>query len=89
MRGLLGLLESDAGDALIFGSPFSTRRERNIVGTSIDGIGFTPGATARRELMMWAHAHDVSRERVDSVLDQVSLTDAQNRSVQKLSQGMK
>ena len=39
--------------------------------------------------MIWAHAHDVSRERVDSVLEKVSLTDAQNRSVQKLSQGMK
>ncbi|WKD58609.1 ABC transporter ATP-binding protein [Corynebacterium caspium] len=54
IRGLLGLLESDAGDALIFGKPFSTRRER-----------------------------------VDTVLEQVSLTDAENRSVQKLSQGMK
>lgn len=89
IRGLLGLLESDAGDALIFGKPFSTRRERNIVGTSIDGIGFTPGATVRRELMIWAHAHNVSRERVDTVLEQVSLTDAENRSVQKLSQVMK
>lgn len=89
LRGLLGLLESDAGDALIFGSPFNTRRETNIVGTSIDGIGFTPGATVRRELMIWAHAYDISRERVDYVLEQVSLTDVQNRSVQKLSQGMK
>lgn len=52
IRGLLGRLESDAGDALIFGKPFSTRREKNIVGTSIDGIGFTPDTTVRRELMM-------------------------------------
>lgn len=89
LRGLLGLLESDAGDALVFGSPFNTRREKNIVGTSIDGIGATPGATVRRELMIWAYAHGVSRERVDYVLEQVSLTNAQNRNVQNLSQGMK
>ena len=55
IRGLFGLFESDAGDALIFGKPLSSRRER-----------------------------------VDTVLGQVSLTDAENRSVQKLlSQGMK
>ncbi|WP_311776798.1 ABC transporter ATP-binding protein [Trueperella abortisuis] len=89
LRGLLGLLESDAGDALVFGSPFNTRREKNIVGTSIDGIGATPGATVRRELMIWAYAHGVSRERADYVLEQVSLTNAQNRNVQNLSQGMK
>lgn len=65
LRGLLGLLESDAGDALIFGSPFNTRRETSIVGTSIDGIGFTPGATVRRELMIWLmHMISVARESI-------------------------
>lgn len=89
LRGLLGLVQPTTGGAYILGQKFTEHEKTTIVGASIDGVGFTPGATVKKELLIWARALGIGKHRVDEVLDLVGLFKNSNKNVSKLSQGMR
>lgn len=89
LRALLGLIRPTEGDAYVLGKRYMEHENPSIVGASIDGVGFTSGATAKTELLIWARALGISEDRVAQVLNLVGLGDARNHSIAKFSQGMK
>ncbi len=90
IRALLGLAPADAGDALIFGSPYrrldhAARR----VGTLIDGADFHPARTARNHLRILASLNSIPDRRIEHVLHVVDLSAAADRKVGGFSLGMR
>jgi ABC-2 type transport system ATP-binding protein len=90
MRILLGLTAADAGEALVFGSPYraldhAVRR----VGTLIDGADFHPSRSARNHLRILASLNGIPERRTDEVMDIVDLTSAADRKVGGFSLGMR
>ncbi|MFI2032951.1 ATP-binding cassette domain-containing protein [Streptomyces buecherae] len=90
LRMLLGLARPTAGSTTVLGHaygdlPDAARR----VGVSMDAIGPTPGATGRRDLLVWSRTLGLPQARVDEVLDLVGLTDSADRKVKGYSTGMK
>jgi ABC-2 type transport system ATP-binding protein len=90
LRLLLGLAEPTAGEALLFG-----RRYRELeyparrVGAVLESNDFHPGRSGRDHLRVLALAADVSRSRVEEVLELVELQEAAGRRVRTYSLGMR
>lgn len=90
LRVLLGLARPTSGSATVFGRPYQELpRAAHRVGVSMDGLGWTPGATGRRELRIWAGTLGLPASRVEQVLDRVGLTDSADRKVKGYSTGMR
>jgi ABC-2 type transport system ATP-binding protein len=90
LRMLLGLVEPDAGEALIGGVRYGRLdRPRRTVGALLEATGFHPGRRARDHLRVLADAASVPVRRVDEVLDQVDLGPAATRRVRGFSLGMR
>ncbi|MEH0634768.1 ATP-binding cassette domain-containing protein [Streptomyces bottropensis] len=92
LRMLLGLCRPTSGEAAVFGRPYAELpHAARRVGVSMDAVGPLPGASARRELTIWARTLGLPRQRVEEVLDLVGLADgnAASRPVKGYSTGMK
>ena len=87
LRMLLGLIQSDAGTAVINGRRY--REVRNQVGASLEASGFHPGRTARAHLRNRAMARGLDGARIDATLAMVDLAGAANRRTGVFSLGMK
>jgi ABC-2 type transport system ATP-binding protein len=90
LRVLLGLARPTSGSATVFGRPYQDLpRAAHRVGVSMDGLGWTPGATGRGELRIWCRTLGLPSRRVDEVLDLVGLADGADRKVKGYSTGMR
>ena len=87
LRMLLGLIQSDAGTAVINGRPY--REVRNQVGASLEASGFHPGRSARAHLRNRAMARGLDGAGIDAVLAMVDLAGDANRRTGVFSLGMK
>jgi len=87
LRMLLGLIQSDAGTAVINGRPY--REVRDQVGASLEAGGFHPGRTARAHLRNRAMARGLDGAGIDAVLAMVDLAGDANRRTGVFSLGMK
>lgn len=90
LRGLVGLLHGDSGQARIGGRSFGELSDpARVVGVHLDGLGFENGITGRRHLAIVCLAVGVSLERVDELLDTVGLADSGQAPVRGYSTGMR
>ncbi|MEP6639868.1 MAG: ATP-binding cassette domain-containing protein, partial [Chloroflexota bacterium] len=92
LRLLLGLAEPTAGEALVFGRRYRDLHEpMRRVGAVLESNDFHPGRSGRdhlRVLALGAEA-DIPRQRIEEVLELVSLASAANRRVGTYSLGMR
>jgi ABC-2 type transport system ATP-binding protein len=89
MRMLLGLDHPDAGTATISGLPYPDLKDpMREVGVLIEAKAFHATRTARNHLRMLAAAGDISRARIDEVLEMVGLASEADRSPAGYSLGM-
>jgi ABC-2 type transport system ATP-binding protein len=90
LRMLLGLTRPTRGTASLFGRRYidipdpATR-----VGAVLEATDFHPGRSGHDHLLMLAYAAGLSAQRVDEVLEKVSLTNAARRRVGGYSMGMR
>jgi ABC-2 type transport system ATP-binding protein len=90
LRILLGLAAPTSGSATIGGLPYHSIAEPGRqIGALIDGAGFHPGSSARRQLLLHARAIGVPRRRVDEVLTLTDVAHVADRRTGKLSLGMR
>jgi ABC-2 type transport system ATP-binding protein len=90
LRGLLGLVRPTSGRALVHGVPFSTLSQpAKVVGYSVDGVQSLQHARVGDDLRTWAELVGASRDRVESLLEIVGMTEHRRTRVQKLSTGQK
>ncbi len=90
LRGLLSLLKPTSGTATVFGEEYGRiGNPARKVGVSMDGIGFHPAMSARRNLEIYAAAAGLGATHISDVLDGLDLTAAARRPVGKFSMGMK
>ncbi len=87
LRMLLGLIQPDAGTAVISGRPY--REVRGQVGASLEATGFHPGRTARAHLRTRALARGLDGASIDAALAMVDLAGDANRRTGVFSLGMK
>jgi ABC-2 type transport system ATP-binding protein len=89
LRMLLGLVRADAGTATFGGTPYAKlERPLETVGAALDA-SFHPGRTGRDHLRVYATAAGLPRQRVDTVLEQVGMSDYAGRRVGGYSLGMR
>jgi ABC-2 type transport system ATP-binding protein len=89
-RMLLGLVEPDAGAALIGGRRYSELdHPTTVVGAALESASFHPGRSARDHLRSYAPFAGADDRRCDEVLAQVGLTEAARRRVGGFSSGMR
>lgn len=90
MRMILGLVEPDAGHALVEGRPFRELDEpRSTVGAVLSDLGAHPGVTARQHLRMIAVGAGLEGRVVDLALEDVGLSDVADKRVGTYSTGMR
>ena len=90
LRMLLGLVRPTAGEALIGGRTYDRLpRPREVVGAAVEAMAAHPGRRGQEHLRILAGAAGASPRRVDEVLAQVGLTEAQQRRVGGYSLGMR
>ena len=90
LRALLGLVRPTAGTATFDGRRYEElERPSAQVGAVLEDASFHPGRTGRNHLRVLAVTGDHPFERVDSVLEDVGLTQAADRRVGGYSMGMR
>jgi ABC-2 type transport system ATP-binding protein len=90
LRMLLGLATPTAGDAFVLGRRYGELdAPARAVGALIDASGFHPGRRVRHELSIQAAAAGIDDRRIDVVLGEVGLADADGKRVAQLSLGMR
>jgi ABC-2 type transport system ATP-binding protein len=90
LRILLGLATPTKGGATINGRPYhELHRPLHVVGAVLDASDAHPGRSARNHLRVQAMLGEVSKSRIDAVLDLVDLTSAAARRVGEFSLGMR
>jgi ABC-2 type transport system ATP-binding protein len=90
MRALLGLLRPTRGEALVEGSPpVEMVDPLRTIGAALEATAFHPGRSGRNHLRVLAAAADISRARIEQVLEMVELSGAADRRVKGYSLGMR
>lgn len=90
LRMILGLVRPSAGAARILGSRYrDLPMPATRVGALLDSAGFHPGRSGRNALRVIATGAGIPRDRVETVLELVELSDAARRAVKGYSTGMK
>ncbi|MGB3414715.1 MAG: ATP-binding cassette domain-containing protein [Microbacteriaceae bacterium] len=90
LRTLLGLVKASAGTATIGGKAYiSLDNAPQTVGAVLETNSFHPAHTARRHLRIQAAASGISPKKIDSVLEQVGMSDAADRKIGGYSLGMR
>jgi ABC-2 type transport system ATP-binding protein len=89
MRMIMGLDAPDAGSATVNGR---TYRDLAVplreVGALLEAKSIHPGRSAYNHLWYLAQSNDIPRERIDTVLDMVGLTEVAGKRAGKFSLGM-
>ena len=89
MRMIMGLDRPDAGQVTISGKRYGDLRwPLREVGALLEAKAFHPGRTARSHLTALAASNDISRRRVNEVLEITGMDKAANRRAGKFSLGM-
>ena len=88
---LTGQLTADQGNTILLGknSQDLTSNDLEQIGIVSDGSGFYEKMSLYKNLLIYAKLYGLKASRVDTVLDQVGLSDAKNLIAEKLSTGMK
>ena len=88
---LTGQLAADQGKTVLLGknSQDLTSNDLEQIGIVSDGSGFYEKMSLYKNLLIYAKLYGLKSDRVDTVLDQVGLSDAKNLIAEKLSTGMK
>ena len=90
LRLLLGLARPTAGEALVFGRRYAELDSpARHVGAVLESNDFHPGRSGRDHLRALALAAEVSRSRVEEVLNLVELERVSDRRVKTYSLGMR
>jgi len=90
MRCMIGLDHAQGGSATFGGVSYSKLTQPlHRVGTLLDAGNAHSGRSARNHLMWLAASTGISKSRVDTVLEQVGLSEVSRRRVGKYSLGMK
>ncbi len=90
LRLLLGLARPTAGEALIFGRAYhELKHPSHTVGAVLESGDFDPGRSGRNHLRALALATGIGVDRVDELLELVTLRAAANRAVRTYSLGMR
>jgi ABC-2 type transport system ATP-binding protein len=90
LRMLLGLVAPTSGVATIDDRQYrELDQPRRAVGAAVEAMAAHPGRSARHHLRLLARAAKVSPARVDEVLEQVGLSEVQQRRVGGFSLGMR
>jgi ABC-2 type transport system ATP-binding protein len=90
IRILLGLIRPTSGSASVLGSSISAPREyASRVGVLIESPAFSPGLSARANLVSLARLRHLPLRRVDAVVAQVGLAGRDREPVKRFSLGMK
>ncbi len=89
MRMMIGLDRPDAGTVRINGKNYhDLRSPLREVGALLEAKAFHPGRTARSHLAALAASNDISRRRVNDVLEITGMDQVANRRAGKFSLGM-
>ena len=92
---ICGLLEPDSGTVTVDGEPLTTRSTtvKGALGLVPQDIALYPDMSARENLVFWGRMYGLSgdalKERVDEVLELITLVDRQKDRIDKFSGGMK
>ena len=91
IRLLLSLLRPDRGEVSIFGRDLRRHRKAILkrIGSLVDAPSVYPHLTGRENLQVLTRLLNIRPTRIDEVLRQVELLDAQNKKAGQYSQGMK
>jgi len=90
IRMLMDLIRPTTGEAFFFGQPVQELEARRRVGALVEGADFYPFMTARDNLAVIGRTSDDYRlERIETLLDQVSLAPRAGQRVGSYSTGMK
>jgi ABC-2 type transport system ATP-binding protein len=89
LRMLLGLIRPTGGSISILGATPGSSRALARIGALVEGFGFYPYLSGRRNLEVLARYAGVSKARVDAVLEQVGLTARADDRFKGYSLGMK
>jgi ABC-type multidrug transport system ATPase subunit len=89
LRLLLGLAKPTSGGAAVLGRAPGSSESIARIGALIESPGFYPGLSGRDNLRVLAHHSGTPRQRVESVLEEVGLTDRSKDRFATYSQGMK
>lgn len=90
MRMILGLTLPTSGSSRIDGQEYGSIVEpRRVVGCALNRLGAHPGLSAQQHLQLISAGARLPKDNIESVLDQVGLTDASTRRVSSYSTGMR
>lgn len=89
LRMLLGLIRPTSGSATVLGGLPGTAKGIARVGALIESPAFYPYLSGWRNLRVMARHAGVPKQRIETVLDQVELTDRAGDKFKTYSQGMK
>jgi len=89
LRMLLGLIRPTGGHISILGATPGSPQALARIGALVEGFGFYPYLSGRRNLEVLARYAGVPKERVDAVLEQVALTARSGDRFKGYSLGMK
>lgn len=89
LKLLLDLVRPTSGIALVKGQNYSKLdRPMRVVGAHLDSGSFNPGRTGRDHMLVAAAEGNAGTDRIDELLDLVSMTDSANRRMGQYSLGM-
>ena len=89
---LTAQLHPTAGEINVFGKPINKLKEPSFmkrIGILTDNSGLYERLTIFDNLSLYCDLYEVSKDRIDEVLESVNLRNEKNKQVQKLSKGMK
>ena len=89
---LTAQLHPTAGEINVFGKPINKLKDPSFmkrIGILTDNSGLYERLTIFDNLSLYCDLYEVSKDRIDDVLDSVNLRNEKNKQVQKLSKGMK
>ncbi len=89
LRMLLGLIAPTSGTASILGAAPGSPEGLGNIGALVEGFGFYPYLSGRRNLAVVARYAGVPASRIDAVLEEVGLTDRSGDAFKGYSLGMK
>jgi ABC-2 type transport system ATP-binding protein len=89
LRMLLGLAKPTAGSISVFGSTPGSPQAIETTGALIESPGFYPSLSGRDNLRVMATHSGASKDRIDTVLEEVGLIDRGSDRFAGYSQGMK
>lgn len=91
IRILLGLCRADSGKVYINGKAFTSKshQEYQHIGAMIEEPSLYGNLSGEENLQLLANYHKVNKQRIDEVLDLVSLSNAKHKKTSEYSLGMK